>query len=92
MFWKKTPNSPGKKQKTVSIDTPVEMWARGPEQRQARQAHEREAANQARQRAKEIRTVEEFRAFMMLGGHKGYFDLTHGRYRTSSGGGWGEAS
>eukprot|EP00903_Cladosiphon_okamuranus_P013200 g12312.t1 len=64
---------------TVSIDTPVEMWARGPEQRQARQAHEREAASQARQRAKEIRTVEEFRAFMMLGGHKGYFDLTHGR-------------
>ncbi|CAM9757390.1 unnamed protein product [Ectocarpus sp. 4 AP-2014] len=77
---------------TVSIETPVEMWARGGEQREARQAHEAEAAEQARQRAREIRTVEEFRAFMMLGGHRGYFDLTHGRYQASSGGGWGGAS
>ncbi|CAM9096389.1 unnamed protein product [Scytosiphon promiscuus] len=77
---------------TVSIDTPVEMWAGGPEQRQARQAHERRGANQARQRAKEIKTVEEFRAFMILGGHKGYFDLTHGRYQASPGGGWGGSS
>ncbi|CAM9951089.1 unnamed protein product [Ectocarpus fasciculatus] len=77
---------------TVSIDTPVEMWARGGEQKEARQAHETEAAEQARQRAREIRTVEEFRAFMMLGGHRGYFDLTHGRYQASSGGGWGGAS
>lgn len=76
----------------MSIDTPVEMWAGGPEQRQARQAHERKGADQARQRAKEIKTVEEFRAFMILGGHKGYFDLTHGRYQASPGGGWGGSS
>ncbi|CAN0191977.1 unnamed protein product [Pylaiella littoralis] len=77
---------------TVSIDTPVEMWARGEEQSQARRAHEREGADQARQRAKEIRTVEEFRAFMMLGGHHGYFNLTHGGFQASAGGGWGGAS
>lgn len=65
------------------------MWARGPEQRQARVAHERKATEQARLRSKEIRTVEEMRAFMTLGAHKGYFDLTHGRYRASAGGGWG---
>lgn len=77
---------------TVSIDTPVEMWARGPEQRQARVAHEREATEQARIRATEIRTVEEMRAFMTLGAHKGYFNLSHGRYKASAGGGWGGAA
>ncbi|CAM9862111.1 unnamed protein product [Ascophyllum nodosum] len=77
---------------TVSIDTPVKMWAKGPEERQARLAHERKATDQARLRAREIRTVEEFRAFMTLGGHQGYFKLTHGRYQASAGGGWGGAS
>lgn len=79
-------------QQTVSIDTPVEMWARDEEQSRARLAHEREAADQARQRAKEIRTVEEFRAFLTLGGHHGYFNLTHGRVQASAGGGWGGGS
>lgn len=76
----------------MSIDTPVGMWAKGPEQRKARQVHERKATDQARRLAKEIRTVEEFRAFMTLGGHEGYFKLTHGRYRVSPGGGWGGTS
>ena len=76
----------------MSIDTPVEMWASGAEDRRARQAHERKAADQARLLAKEISTVKEFQAFLVLGGHRGYFDLTHGRYRASPGGGWGGAA
>lgn len=55
-------------------------------------AHEREATEQARIRATEIRTVEEMRAFMTLGAHKGYFNLSHGRYKASAGGGWGGAA
>lgn len=68
------------------------MWARGPRERQARQAHERKATEQARLRATEIRTVEEFRAFMTLGGHAGYFNRTHGQYKVSPGAGWGGTS
>lgn len=78
--------------KTVSIDTPVELWARRADQVHAREAHERKATDQVRSQAQEIRTVEEFRAFMMLGGHGGYFDLTHGRYQPSAGAGWGGTS
>lgn len=37
-----------------------------------------------------VTSTTELQAYLLLGAHRGYYDITHGSYRVSSGGGWGK--
>ena len=34
-------------------------------------------------------SLDDMEAYLLLGGHRGYFDFTHGRYKVSPGADWG---
>lgn len=54
----------------------------------ARIEHERKATEQVHENAKHVKTFNEFKAFALLGPHKGIANYLHGKYIASKGGGW----
>ncbi|MCB1189592.1 MAG: hypothetical protein H6586_09125 [Flavobacteriales bacterium] len=53
-----------------------------------RMQHEEEGVKKIKENGKMIRTVKQFHAFLMLGGHQGLSKYLHGDYVKSTGTGW----
>lgn len=69
------------------VDSAGVNWG-SPEAFQARIEHERQGVELVRRNAKSIKTVKQFHAFLVLGGHLGLTKYLRGNYVKSSGGGW----
>lgn len=59
---------------------------------QSRLQHEARGVQQVHENAKQVRTLAELYAFLLLGPHRGLMEYLHGSYRPSAGAGWGAPS
>ena len=72
-----------------SVPSDGEDWGASRDAFARRLEHERAATAAARENARLVRSGRDMLAYLLLGGHRGYWDYTHGRYTPSEGAGWG---
>ena len=63
-------------------------WTEDKEEWDKRMNHENQAVQQNRVLQRKIKTISEFQAFILLGGHNGYRQYLFNSYQRSEGAGW----
>ena len=63
-------------------------WTADKDEWNSRMVHEKDAIAENEKLHNAIKTLAEFQAFLLLGGHSGYRNYLFGTYRRSAGAGW----